>query len=475
MFSEPNHTSLSTAYSSNLNYNSKYDSFDFSPQQEPVRNFKGLLLDMQQPIEIEPLEDDVPQIAQAYDYGDAANEKHRLSHDLANLRRDVEDHKAYTPISPPLPNSARAPPQLPTASPTELGLARFEPYKSPVPAIVTTMDDGTTVRDSTDYERLLHNGGLTPNHSQARQSQLSTVSSIISKDGAHFEHEEDESEDEVERELERQLRSLTVGDQNEENRVPDDVKTVVHPAPYPDNQDDEDLDLNAEDTPRLSIQPLKSERIQSIQSDVKPLSPKTHQVDKELQGMNLGNDSIINTTEPAAPADYGKPHQPGQGPCRMCDQAILANAVGKEKSVFSRTGELSGQWHRRCFTCAYADCQIKFNKSVPCYALNDEPYCNQHYHELNGSLCTECGIGIEGECIENELLQKWHITCLNCEQCHNTIRSDYYLINGATYCEADALAIINGQAYSDVNGNVRGLSNTDRIEKRRTRMMYVEV
>lgn len=478
VFSEPNHTSLSTAYSSNLNYNSKYDSFDFSPQQEPSRNFNDLQLDLNQPVEMEPYQEN-DQLA-SYDANNTQdNERHRLSHELANFKRDVEDHKAYTPISPPLPNSARqGPPQLPTASPTELGLARFEPYKSPVPAIVTTMDDGTVLRNSTDYERFLKSDSMPP-RSTMRQSQFSTVSSIISKDGqAHYD-DDHESEDEVERELERQLRSLTVGDDTEASPAPaapteqklvdDEMPTVATPnSEYPN---DSDVDLNAEDSRRLSIKPLKTERIKSIQSEVKPLSPKVHQIDEELRGMNLGRDPII-------PEDFENSEEvfpPGRGPCRCCKRNIEANATGKEKSVYSRTGELTGQWHRGCFQCSYSGCEVKFKKSVPCYAFNDRPYCSFHYHEVNGSLCTECGSGIEGECIENELEQKWHISCLRCEHCSLTIRSDYYLINGTTYCETDALAIINGQSYSDADGNLRGLSTTDRIEKRRTRMMYVEL
>lgn len=478
VFSEPNHTSLSTAYSTNLNYNSKYDSFDFSPQQEPTRNFNDLLLDLNQPVEMEPYQEN-GQLA-SLDAHDQDNERHRLSHELANFKRDVEDHKAYTPISPPLPNSARqGPPQLPTASPTELGLARFEPYKSPVPAIVTTMDDGTVLRNSTDYEHFLKSDGLPP-RSTMRQSQFSTVSSIISKDGeAHYDDDHD-SEDEVERELERQLRSLTVGDDTEaypapaaatEQKIVDDaVPTIASPnSEYPN---DSDVDLNA-DSRRLSIKPLKTERIKSIQSEVKPLSPKVHQIDEELRGMNLGRDPIIPIPEDFENSEEVFP--PGRGPCRSCKRNIEVNAAGKEKSVYSRTGELTGQWHRGCFKCSYSGCEVKFNKSVPCYAFNDRPYCNSHYHEVNDSLCTECGSGIEGECIENELQQKWHVSCLRCEHCSLTIRSDYYLINGTTYCETDALAIINGQSYSDTNGNLRGLSTTDRIEKRRTRMMYVEL
>lgn len=520
VFSEPPHTSLSTAYTTNLNhlnYNSKHDSFDFSPRQDQARNFKALLLDLNDPVDMEPLQNN-----SLYETQEQPHERSRLSNDFEDLRRDVEDHRNYNPKSPPLSNAPRQPPQLPASSPTALGLARFEPYNSPVPAIVTTMEDGTHERDSMDYENFLQNNKLAPRQSTARHSQFSTVSSIISKDDRdQYTPDDNESEDEVERELERQLKSLTVGDDAENspklpqkgaenaganNGANDRIDGLVGGSGY--QQDAEDS--ATVDSRRLSIQPLKSERIRSIQSEVKPLSPKTHQVDEELRAINLGNrdqrfperlesEREVAESHPnehheteqsyndhehvnAPPVDQAQnresvtgKYSPGRGPCRGCNQPIDAHASGANKAVFSKTGELGGQWHRKCFSCAHLECSVHFNKTVPCYAFSDRPYCNHHYHEVNNSLCTECGSGIEGECIENELEQKWHTSCLKCTQCNLTIRSDYYLINGTTYCENDALAIILGEAYSDPNGNMRGLSTSDRIEKRRTRMMYVEL
>src|SRR5699024_12549019 len=60
-------------------------------------------------------------------------------------------------------------------------------------------------------------------------------------------------------------------------------------------------------------------------------------------------------------------------------------------------------WHRSCFACSYDGCGISFNKHVQCYALDNFPYCHHHYHLLNNTLCEACSLGIEGECIENEL------------------------------------------------------------------------
>ncbi|KAG5419782.1 hypothetical protein I9W82_001662 [Candida metapsilosis] len=156
-------------------------------------------------------------------------------------------------------------------------------------------------------------------------------------------------------------------------------------------------------------------------------------------------------------------YEPGMGPCRSCHQPIDPSARGSLKAIFSKTGELSGQWHRACFKCSYQSCPTHFNKKVQCYVLDDEPYCFQHYHLLNATTCKSCGVGIEGSCIENDLGQKWHMHCLKCSCCHGPIDEDYYVVNDRIMCEADAKSYLN-------NGG--GRSGNDKVEKRRTRMFY---
>lgn len=165
-------------------------------------------------------------------------------------------------------------------------------------------------------------------------------------------------------------------------------------------------------------------------------------------------------------------HPPGQGPCRACASNIDPDAKGPLRAIFSRLGDLLGQWHRGCFSCSHPECQVAFSKHVQCYVYADHPYCGFHYHQVNGTLCELCSIGIEGECIENELLQKWHLHCLRCLKCRRTIRDDYYLINGDIYCEHDGKNIILGQDL--INGENRGLTQNDKVERRRTRLMFVD-
>lgn len=171
-------------------------------------------------------------------------------------------------------------------------------------------------------------------------------------------------------------------------------------------------------------------------------------------------------TQENIPLDHTGKYAPGQGPCRLCLEEILPNGKGSQKAIFSKTGELSGQWHRSCFSCNHEGCNVHFNKNVQCYAYDDLPYCKHHYHELNDTLCELCSLGIEGECIENELNQKWHLHCLKCFKCNNPIKQDYYLFNGLIVCETDAMSIMEGRT------SLKG--STDKLEKRRTRLMFVD-
>ncbi|KAL6947513.1 hypothetical protein ACO0RG_000087 [Hanseniaspora osmophila] len=159
-----------------------------------------------------------------------------------------------------------------------------------------------------------------------------------------------------------------------------------------------------------------------LQKDVIPDFP---------QKSSLSKDVFEETTEIKYP--------PGQGPCRKCHHEI--DPV-KEKAIYSKSGQdktqdidvLSGQWHRRCFQCTL--CDLKFNKRTPCYVLHDLPYCQYHYHLTNNSICTICSGFIEGECLENDQNERYHVHCLTCYICHEIINKDYYIYNNKlTICE----------------------------------------
>ncbi|KAK8085228.1 hypothetical protein PG997_006499 [Apiospora hydei] len=98
-----------------------------------------------------------------------------------------------------------------------------------------------------------------------------------------------------------------------------------------------------------------------------------------------------------------------RGNCKACRLPITG------KSVSSADGRLTGKYHKACFVCT--TCMEPFT-SAEFYVLDDQPYCERHYHKLNGSLCGTCSIGIEGQYLEDEsTTQKYHPKCFRCGDC----------------------------------------------------------
>ncbi|TQB73805.1 hypothetical protein MPDQ_005452 [Monascus purpureus] len=134
-----------------------------------------------------------------------------------------------------------------------------------------------------------------------------------------------------------------------------------------------------------------------------------------------------------APTPRARP----KGRCKGCGELIMG------KSVSSADGRLTGRYHRACFVCYH--CRAPF-ETADFYVLDDHPYCAQHYHELNGSLCSSCNQGIEGQYLETvertghgpSDRQKFHPGCLRCFMCQISLNGDYFEWNGQVYCERDA-------------------------------------
>jgi hypothetical protein len=118
--------------------------------------------------------------------------------------------------------------------------------------------------------------------------------------------------------------------------------------------------------------------------------------------------------------------------CRGCGQGITG------KSVSSADGRLTGRYHKGCFVCF--TCGSAF-ETADFYVLDDHPYCAQHYHQHNGSVCGTCKQGVEGQYLESQGpagRQKFHPHCLTCRTCRVVLRGDYFEWNGSVYCERDA-------------------------------------
>ncbi|CVK92898.1 uncharacterized protein FMAN_07698 [Fusarium mangiferae] len=118
-----------------------------------------------------------------------------------------------------------------------------------------------------------------------------------------------------------------------------------------------------------------------------------------------------------------------RGNCKACGLAITG------KSISSADGRLTGKYHKACFVCT--TCSEPFT-SAEFYVLNDKPYCEHHYHKLNGSLCGSCEKGIEGQYLEDEFSIKYHIGCFRCLDCGRSLSDGYFEVDGKSYCERDA-------------------------------------
>ncbi|KAK5987216.1 Paxillin-like protein 1 [Cladobotryum mycophilum] len=123
-------------------------------------------------------------------------------------------------------------------------------------------------------------------------------------------------------------------------------------------------------------------------------------------------------------------NMPSRGDCKACHLPITG------KSISSADGRLTGKYHKACFVCA--TCSEPFS-SAEFYVLDDRPYCEQHYHGLNGSLCGGCGRGIEGQFVEDESRIKHHVDCFCCLDCGMSLSGGYFEVDGKAYCERDAL------------------------------------
>lgn len=146
-----------------------------------------------------------------------------------------------------------------------------------------------------------------------------------------------------------------------------------------------------------------------------------------------------------------------KGKCKGCSKEIYG------KSISSADGRLTGRYHKQCFVCM--TCQEPFKTST-FYVLADAPYCERHYHELNGSICGSCDQSIEGEYLETERKQKHHPGCLRCEDCDCNLRYDYFEMNDHVYCERHAIRRARQKQILAV-----GMADNDDMERRTTTLM----
>ncbi|KAF2126617.1 hypothetical protein P153DRAFT_378167 [Dothidotthia symphoricarpi CBS 119687] len=151
---------------------------------------------------------------------------------------------------------------------------------------------------------------------------------------------------------------------------------------------------------------------------------------------------------------------PSKGNCRGCSEPIVG------KSVKDSSGRLTGRYHKQCFACRA--CGDPF-PTAEFYVFNNAPYCEHHYHELNGSLCRACNRGIEGQYLETDSRQKFHPRCFTCATCRVVLRDDYFEVGGRKYCGRHAQhAAAPPQNYLGPGG-----FRPRNVQKRRTRLMMM--
>ncbi|KAG9191036.1 hypothetical protein G6011_09124 [Alternaria panax] len=155
-----------------------------------------------------------------------------------------------------------------------------------------------------------------------------------------------------------------------------------------------------------------------------------------------------------------RPKAASKGNCRGCSEPIIG------KSVKDSSGRLTGRYHKHCFVCR--TCADPF-PTAEFYVFDNSPYCEQHYHKLNGSLCNACNRGIEGQYLETDLRQKFHPRCFTCTTCRIVLRDGYFEVAGRRYCDRHAQSAAAPPRSNLGPGNYRPRN----LQKRGTRLMMM--
>ncbi|XP_016096561.1 calphotin-like [Sinocyclocheilus grahami] len=108
--------------------------------------------------------------------------------------------------------------------------------------------------------------------------------------------------------------------------------------------------------------------------------------------------------------------------CGGCARAILENYISA----------LNALWHPECFVCR--ECFIPFvNGSF--FEHEGQPYCEAHYHEHRGSLCSGCQKPITGRCI-TAMGKKFHPEHFVCAFCLKQLnKGTFKEQNDKPYCQ----------------------------------------
>ncbi|RMZ71209.1 lim domain-containing [Pyrenophora seminiperda CCB06] len=191
------------------------------------------------------------------------------------------------------------------------------------------------------------------------------------------------------------------------------------------------------------------------------ISPRTREPSPARDPAEVsGSESAPIATYEPRQADVRRPKPVSKGNCRGCSEPIIG------KSVKDSSGRLSGRYHKHCFVCR--TCSDPF-PTAEFYVYENSPYCEHHYHKLNGSLCGACNRGIEGQYLETDTSQKFHPRCFTCTTCRIVLRDGYFEVSGRRYCDRHAQSAAAPPRSRLGPGNYQPRN----LQKRGTRLMMM--
>lgn len=242
----------------------------------------------------------------------------------------------------------------------------------------------------------------------------------------------------------------------------------ARPPPLRPDSRKENTSFNRGQAPAPLLQPPKAPFFDAPESPLDPAIQRGLSYQKRDAEPKVIRDPALNLGLSPPPMPDAEARRPisrrpttgNKGKCRGCSDPIIG------KSVKDSSGRLTGRYHKQCFVCR--TCRDPF-PTAEFYVFNNFPYCEQHYHELNGSLCGSCNRGIEGQYLETDSRQKFHPRCFTCSTCRIVLRDDYYEVGGRNFCERHAYHAANQ------NSNLLGVGGNKarNLQKRRTRLMMM--
>ncbi|KAI0407715.1 hypothetical protein F4802DRAFT_523993 [Xylaria palmicola] len=212
---------------------------------------------------------------------------------------------------------------------------------------------------------------------------------------------------------------------------PQQASSTTRPIPISNGDNSRSAAAQRGPVQNLRLNPdAQSRRDMRSDSPVSPgTTPNSDRLDATFDGRGRMRSQTASTQGSGSLNRQPSRNPRPRGNCKACQEPITG------KSIASADGRLTGRYHKACFVCA--TCKEPFS-SATFYVHGDRPYCEQHYHRLNGSLCGSCNRGIEGQYLEDEVPQKYHPGCFRCGDCGVVLRDGYFDVNGRSYCERDA-------------------------------------